>query len=240
MRVNQSYHSLNFNERDPEIPLDLIVVHYTAMDSAERALKWLCAEESKVSCHYLIDEKGTIFQIVPVEKRAWHAGESFWQGIHDINSRSIGIELSNLGDHPYPSSQIRSLLRLLHFLTRHYEIPPKNIAGHSDVAPLRKKDPGTFFPWKKLAQKGFGIWVGRDHLMRTNMCVQTLQKNLRAIGYDCPMSGDLDKKTEEITRAFFCHFYPKYALFDRNNSRAIGVANGLLQRFKEKRLIEEI
>ena len=146
--------SPNFNER--QLPVSMIVLHYTGMQSAEAALARLTDPAAEVSAHYLIDEDGTIHRLVPEDKRAWHAGRSHWRGITDINSASIGIELVNpgheFGYREFAPAQIEALIPLLSEIKDRYEITRGNIVGHSDIAPTRKQDPGELFPWARLAR----------------------------------------------------------------------------------------
>lgn len=152
--------SPHFNER--ALPINALLIHYTDMPSAEEALAWFASLSSQVSAHYLIDEKGQIYQLVKEDARAWHAGASYWQNCQDMNSCSIGIELANPGHNygyqPFPEAQIESLLTLCQVLRTRWDIPASRILGHSDVAPRRKQDPGHLFPWNKLAQEGLGLW----------------------------------------------------------------------------------
>jgi N-acetylmuramoyl-L-alanine amidase len=150
--------SPNFDERKDGAKPELIVIHYTAMDSAKAALDRLTDPASKVSAHYLIDEKGNIFQLVDEDKRAWHAGISQWQGKDDVNSRSIGIEISNRNGDPYTREQQFSLAMLCKDLMFRHKIPPQNVLGHSDVAPGRKIDPGEHFPWQRFSRHDIGRW----------------------------------------------------------------------------------
>jgi N-acetylmuramoyl-L-alanine amidase len=146
--------SPNFNER--QLPVSMIVLHYTGMQSAEAALARLTDPAAEVSAHYLIDEDGTIHRLVSEDKRAWHAGQSHWRGITDINSASIGIELVNpgheFGYREFAPAQIEALIPLLSEIKDRYEITRGNIVGHSDIAPTRKQDPGELFPWAQLAR----------------------------------------------------------------------------------------
>ena len=143
-------------------PVDMLVIHYTGMVSARAAVDRLCDPAAQVSAHYVIDQDGTITQLVAEEQRAWHAGLSFWRGETDINSRSVGIELVNpgheFGYEPFPEAQIQALIRLGQGIVRRHPIAPRNVVGHSDVAPSRKQDPGELFPWAELAAQGLGIW----------------------------------------------------------------------------------
>jgi N-acetylmuramoyl-L-alanine amidase len=146
--------SPNFNER--QLPVSMIVLHYTGMQSAEAALARLTDPAAEVSAHYLIDEDGTIHRLVAEDKRAWHAGQSHWRGITDVNSASIGIELVNpgheFGYREFAPAQIEALIPLLAEIKDRYEITRGNIVGHSDIAPTRKQDPGELFPWARLAR----------------------------------------------------------------------------------------
>lgn len=148
--------SPHFNERT--LPVDTLIIHYTDMPSAADALAHLCHPESQVSAHYLIDEEGKIYQMVEEDKRAWHAGASWWKGCTDLNSCSIGVELANPGYKLFPKRQIDSLIRLCKDAQNRWQIPVDRFLGHSDIAPMRKQDPGRFFPWQALAREGIGIW----------------------------------------------------------------------------------
>ena len=151
--VHHQRPSPNFNARD--LPVSMVVLHYTGMPSAEAALERLCDRDAGVSAHYLIDEDGTVTQLVDEDMRAWHAGKSFWRGIGDVNGASVGIELVNpgheFGYRPFPEAQMEALLPLLHRIVKRYKMPFANIVGHSDVAPARKEDPGELFDWELLA-----------------------------------------------------------------------------------------
>ncbi|MBS0478408.1 MAG: N-acetylmuramoyl-L-alanine amidase [Proteobacteria bacterium] len=146
--------SPNFNER--QLPVTMIVLHYTGMQTAEAALARLTDPKAEVSAHYLIDEDGAIHALVPEEKRAWHAGASHWRGITDVNSASVGIELVNpgheFGYRDFPDAQIDALIPLMEEIKQRHGITRGNIVGHSDIAPTRKQDPGELFPWGKLAR----------------------------------------------------------------------------------------
>lgn len=148
--------SPNFDVRKPR----LIVIHQTEMDSAEAALKVLHSQnaQGRVSAHYLIANNGKLYQLVSDDQRAWHAGTGSWKGFTDINSISIGIELDNNGSEPFEERQILSLIGLLDDLCQRLNIPRSAIIGHADLAPARKSDPSRHFPWRRLAQAGFGRW----------------------------------------------------------------------------------
>ena len=156
--------SPNFNERAG--PPDILLLHYTGMESGEAAIARLRDPEAKVSSHYVVEEDGRIFTLVAEERRAWHAGVSFWKGERDINGRSIGIEIVNpgheFGYRPFPDAQIAAVIALATDIRTRWMIADGDIIGHSDVAPNRKIDPGELFPWKTLAQAGHGLWVEPD------------------------------------------------------------------------------
>ncbi|ETX29511.1 N-acetylmuramoyl-L-alanine amidase [Roseivivax isoporae LMG 25204] len=135
-----------------------MVIHYTAMKSAERARDWLCDGASGVSAHYVISETGCLWQLVDEEMRAWHAGAGRWGGIVDMNSRSIGIELANDGAEPFSEPQMDALERLLSGILERWRIAPERVIGHSDMALGRKIDPGPRFDWRRLARRGLSIW----------------------------------------------------------------------------------
>src|ERR1700733_422901 len=153
--------SPNFDARDPSVPLQTIVLHYTGLKTGEEASARLCDPASKVSAHYVIEEDGRIFQLVDEKNRAWHAGKSFWRGITDLNSTSIGIELVNpghqFGYRAFPAAQIAALKPLLRDIMWRHKMPPSALLAHADIAPVRKEDPGELFPWQDLAKEGLGV-----------------------------------------------------------------------------------
>lgn len=157
--VHRQVPSPNFGPR--ELPVTMIVLHYTGMQSADEALERLCSAEAGVSAHYLIDEQGAVTQMVAEENRAWHAGKSYWRGITDVNSASVGIELVNpgheFGYRDFPEAQIEALLPLLSDIKKRHGVSRSNVVGHSDVAPARKTDPGERFPWERLARHKLAI-----------------------------------------------------------------------------------
>ncbi len=154
--------SSNHDPRPAGTAIDMLVLHYTGMPTKAAALDRLCDPTAKVSAHYLIDEAGTTYLLVDEWQRAWHAGVSYWRGNRDINSRSIGIELVNRGHqygyHPFPAAQMAALAALAQGILSRHRIPPRNVVGHSDIAPTRKQDPGELFDWPALARCGVGIW----------------------------------------------------------------------------------
>ena len=152
MKYITKYKSPNYNSRSKS-KIKLIIIHYTALRNTKEAITYLCTKEKKVSAHYLISQNGLIYNLVKEKFRAWHAGQSFWQGVNDINSISIGIELDynpNGKNNKFSSKMISSLKKLILQIKNKYKINKKNILAHSDIAPFRKKDPGKYFPWNLL------------------------------------------------------------------------------------------
>ena len=151
--------SPNFDER--KLPVSMIVLHYTGMPNAEGAIQRLTSPEAKVSCHYLVHEDGRVLRLVPEEKRAWHAGASYWRGVSDVNSASVGIEIVNpgheFGYRPFPDEQIAALIPLVAEIKDRHGVGRGNVVGHSDVAPARKEDPGELFPWEALARRRLAL-----------------------------------------------------------------------------------
>lgn len=150
--------SPNCGRRRDGVRPDILLIHFTNMYSAEAAVARLCDPAAQVSCHYVIGEDGRLWQLVDEAQRAWHAGQGIWGAVRDINSRSIGIELANRGNHPFPEPQMHMLERLMHGIIARWHIPLERIIGHSDIAPDRKDDPGPHFDWRRLALRGLGIW----------------------------------------------------------------------------------
>lgn len=161
--VNKVVQSPNCNER--KLPVSMVVLHYTGMKSADEALARMCDPAAEVSAHYMIDEEGLVTSLVPEDKRAWHAGRSYWRGVTDVNSASIGIELVNPGHEwgyrPFPEPQMDALLPLLADIIDRHDIPRANVVGHSDIAPTRKLDPGEYFDWARLGQLGLALEIPR-------------------------------------------------------------------------------
>jgi N-acetylmuramoyl-L-alanine amidase len=187
--------SPNYNERDPLISLEYIVLHYTGMKDGPSALARLCDAAAQVSAHYIIEEDGSVIQLVDERNRAWHAGKSFWRGITDLNSASIGIEIVNpgheFGYRPFTASQISALKPLLReIIARHNMAPLTCLLGHSDVAPSRKEDPGEFFPWKEFAQEGLGLWPQTDKSDLSPANEGEVASLLATIGYDTTEIAD--------------------------------------------------
>lgn len=201
--------SANFNERPGRV--DMLVMHYTGMPDAASAIAVLTDPNRtpRVSAHYTLDEDGTVYRHVPEDKRAWHAGISWWGGRDDVNSRSIGIEIVNPGHEwgyrEFPDEQIAALIALSKTILARHAIPAANIVGHSDVAPGRKTDPGELFPWRRLAGHGIGLWPrgGRAAVPADDAAVAAA---LRRIGYG--VQPEVDKTLDVVIGAFQRHFRP--------------------------------
>lgn len=222
--------SPNFDARPGDGRVEMLVLHYTGMRTAQEALERLCDPAAKVSAHYLIDEDGGVTRLVAEEKRAWHAGISSWRGRSDINGASIGIELVNpgheFGYRRFPELQMAALEELAHGIVRRHSIPPRNVVGHSDVAPLRKQDPGELFDWSRIARTGIGFWPDfTGGGAAKPLGLREIQSDLGAIGYFCPPSGALDAATTAAILAFQRHFRPERCdgVLDIETNRRIAI-----------------
>ena len=212
-------YSVNFEtpERKKKL-IKFIIIHYTGMKSEAKAIKKLCDPNSKVSTHYFIKDNGNTINMVPDEYVAWHAGKSSWKKFKSMNKYSIGIEISNPGhDYGYKdftSKQISSLIKLLKFLIQKYNINPKNVLGHSDISPDRKKDPGEKFPWQKLSKIKLSNWHKINEkkikifrgIRQTSHEQKTFLKNLNKYGYCKIKRLNLKKNLRYLTIAFQRHF----------------------------------
>ncbi len=214
--------SPNFGERRGGVSPDLLLLHYTGMPDADAALARMCAPASEVSAHYLVLEDGRIVQMVPEARRAWHAGRSSWAGETDINSHSIGIEIANPGHAfgyvDFPAAQIAAVIALGRDILARHRIADERVLAHSDVAPLRKEDPGEKFPWGELHAAGVGHWIEPAPIANDDGAVApgdagppvvALQTRLRRYGYGLEISGCYDAQTEAVVRAFQRHFRPE-------------------------------
>ncbi|MDW5313133.1 N-acetylmuramoyl-L-alanine amidase [Rhizobium sp. PL01] len=212
--------SPNHGERAGGLKPDMIILHYTGMETAAAALDWLCREESQVSSHYFVHEDGRVDQLVAEDRRAWHAGKSIWKGETDLNSRSIGIEIANAG-HPgglpdFPSQQIDAVVELCRNCGERWSMAPERVLAHSDIAPIRKVDPGEKFPWERLYAGGVGHWVpaapigGGRFFQRGDQGqpVEAVQTMLSLYGYGIEVTGVFCEKTEGAVAAFQRHFRP--------------------------------
>lgn len=213
--------SPNHGERANGGTIDMLILHYTGMVTAEDAIQRLCDPRAEVSAHYVVDEDGSILQCVPEARRAWHAGKSCWKGDRDINSRSIGIEIVNPGhEHGYrefPEPQIEAVMDLCKDICQRHAIKPWRVLAHSDIAPERKEDPGELFPWARLAANGIGHHVEPAPVIAGNIMMQegesgqpveALQSMLALYGYDVDVSGIFDAATRFAVTAFQRHFRP--------------------------------
>lgn len=218
-KLDTSHPSANHDSR-----VQYVIMHYTSA-SLERSLELLTHGE--VSSHYLIgdDNPATIYKLVDEGARAWHAGESEWEGRTWLNSSSIGIEIVNPGYtdtptgrlwYPYTESQVQSIIVLLKDIIKRNNIDPRHIIGHSDIAPMRKLDPGPLFPWKRLAHEGIGIWpderqvAQRQAQMMDNLpSITWFQEQLARLGYTTPQTGELDTATRHVLAAFQMHYRPE-------------------------------
>lgn len=185
--------SIHFNLRKP----NYVIIHHTAQDSVEQTLHTFTVSHSQVSAHYVIGRDGEVYQMLSDYVRGWHAGAGKWGSVTDLNSVSLGIELDNNGHEPFTEPQIYSLLNLLDTLKLRYTIPSANFIAHSDIAPSRKVDPSALFPWKRLAERGFGLWP--DEVLQTPPDNFNPNDALRIIGYDT-------RNLEAAIKAFKLHY----------------------------------
>jgi N-acetylmuramoyl-L-alanine amidase len=210
MIVARERPSPNHDARPAGGAVDTLVLHYTGMRTAAEAIDRLCDPAAKVSAHYVVEEDGTIWRLVDESRRAWHAGVSFWQGTENVNAVSIGIELVNPGHEwgyrAFPDRQMAALEALAREILNRHPIPADRIVGHSDVAPLRKQDPGELFDWRRLARAGIGLWPTEAALAPKD--VAAAQAMLGLIGYRVPGSGALDDETRQVLIALQRRFRP--------------------------------
>jgi N-acetylmuramoyl-L-alanine amidase len=212
--------SPNHDARPESRAIDMLVLHYTGMTTAEAALERLCDPAAKVSAHYCVDEDGTVIRLVGEGRRAWHAGTAYWRGERDINGCSLGIELVNpgheFGYRPFSETQIAALTALCRDIVASHPIPPERVLGHSDVAPQRKQDPGELFDWAALAEARIGLWPTADFAPSENAetlapgasgtAVIDLQLALDGFGYDVQGTGLYDPATKVAITAFQRHW----------------------------------
>lgn len=216
--VSQVRAAVNFGCRREVDGPDILLLHYTGMESAQGAIDWLCCEESGVSCHYLVDEAGEVSQMVREADRAHHAGVGSWEGHTDINSRSIGVEIANPGHEAglpdFPAAQMQAVLDLSKDIVKRREIRRHLVLGHSDIAPGRKIDPGENFDWAWLAQNDIGHWVAPAPIRSgqyfqqgdAGQPVEALQSMLSLYGYSVEINGEFDNQTRIVIEAFQRHF----------------------------------
>jgi N-acetylmuramoyl-L-alanine amidase len=221
MLIVRDVPSPNFDARRG--PPDMLVLHYTGMQTAEAAIARLCDPEAKVSAHYVVDEDGSILKLVPEERRAWHAGRGVWLGETDCNTASIGIEIVNpgheFGYRDFPEVQIDAVISLIADIRTRWTIPDNRIIAHSDLAPDRKQDPGERFPWKRLAGAGHGLWFepAQERIAALGVPLKVgdeglgvivLRAGLHRLGYGLPPGGDYDEATRLTVEAFQRHWRP--------------------------------
>lgn len=222
MLVVRDAPSPNFDNR--RAPPDMLVLHYTGMQTADLAVARLRDPEAKVSAHYVVDEDGSILRLVAEERRAWHAGRGAWQGETDCNAASIGIEIVNpgheFGYRAFPDAQLDAVISLISDIRTRWTIPDARIIGHSDLAPDRKQDPGELFPWKRLASVGHGLWfdpaperiaaLGNPLLPgEDGIGVIVLRAGLHRLGYGLQPGGEYDDETRLTIEAFQRHWRPE-------------------------------
>lgn len=212
--------SPNQGPRPEGVEIGLVVLHYTGMQSCKAALDRLIDPLAQVSAHYLIDENGDCYELVPESERAWHAGVSYWQGCDNVNDISVGIELVNPGHEfgytPFPEAQMQSLMHLLGDIKKRHNIAAHAFVGHSDVAPDRKMDPGEKFDWPRLAKAGFGIMPDKGEKAGKALAipgiksdvVMAAQHDLCSIGYKINPTGHYDSATNRAILAFQRHWCP--------------------------------
>ena len=195
--------------------IKFIIIHYTGMQSEVAAIKRLKSFKSKVSCHYLINRKGKITRMVEDRYIAWHAGKSRWKNFTDLNKNSLGIELINKGHQfgyqTFSNQQIKSLISLCKILKKKFAIKKENFLGHSDIAPLRKSDPGEKFPWKKLNLHGLGKWYkknNRNIKINTSKIDSLFFKNLKKLGYNYFSIHKKSSYDKKIIKSFQMHYLP--------------------------------
>ena len=217
--ISHIYKSPNFDEREGAI--DMIVIHTMTKPELE-SIEQLCDPESKVSAHYVISQNGEIYSLVDEEKRAWHAGESFWRGRERINNHAIGIELINMDHlgraHGFPPKQMESLIELCLDIINRRNIPAYNVIGHSDIAPGRKEDPGEYFNWQMLAKHNIGIYHNLEDedlgkvlasIGEEGEAIRIIQELLLGLGYKINLNGKFDEEMAKVIIAFKRHFCQK-------------------------------
>jgi N-acetylmuramoyl-L-alanine amidase len=218
--------SPNFDAR--QAPPEMIVLHYTGMETGEAALERLRDPAARVSAHYVVEEDGRVFSLVDEARRAWHAGISAWRGVTDTNGRSIGVEIVNpgheFGYRPFPPAQIAAVIALIGDIRSRWTIDDALILGHSDVAPRRKRDPGELFPWRTLAEAGHGLWVEPPPAPGAplksgdrGLGALVLRSGLARLGYDIAAAGPFDDDLSMVVTAFQRHWL---------QSRCDGIADG--------------
>lgn len=207
------------NQDDRTARVDMLILHYTGMQTAGAAIDRLRDPRAQVSSHYVVDEDGSVFRLVPEDRRAWHAGVSHWRGHAALNARSVGIEIVNpgheFGYRDFPVLQLAAVCDLCLLILARHPIPARNVVGHSDVAPDRKEDPGERFDWRALAENGVGLWplhapdLGTSGAIRDAVALRPVRSALAEIGYRVAPEGALDPALSAVLRAFQRHWRPE-------------------------------
>jgi N-acetylmuramoyl-L-alanine amidase len=211
--------SPNADDRPAGTPVDMIVLHYTGMKTAEEAIDRLRDPLARVSAHYVVEEDGAVWRLVPEERRAWHAGVSSWRGHETLNDRSVGIEIVNPG-HEYgyrdfPVLQLAAVCDLCLEILARQPVPARNVVAHSDIAPDRKEDPGELFDWEGLARNGVGLWphgvpdLGSGDAPHDGASLRHVRLALSSIGYRVGLDGPMDASLACVLRAFQRHWRPE-------------------------------
>ncbi len=233
----EAFPSPNFGPRRDGARADMVVLHYTGMETAEAARDRLCDSDAEVSAHYLICENGRVWSLVDEDMRAWHAGAASWGPVTDINSRSIGIEFANPGHEfgypPFPEAQMRALEELLAGILARHTIRSERVVSHACVAPGRKRDPGEKFDWRRLALGGLAVWLDLAWLdpeaaNGEGPDAARFQAAAQRFGYSAPETGDWCAETLALWQAFAMRFLPA----DLGAPTARGVAH--LERLAER------
>ena len=237
-------YSPNFNLiKRKKNQVKFIIFHYTGMQKESEAISKLTEIQSEVSSHYLIKNNGEIITMVPNLYTAWHAGKSFWKNYKFLNKNSIGIEISNPGHEfnykKFSNKQINSLLKLSKFLIKEYKINQKNILGHSDIAPGRKKDPGEKFPWKYLAKNRIGLWHSlRNKTLKNSRMIKTddknkeyFLKNLFKIGYLKKNAKDINNKYLTLVVKAFQRRYRQELINGKIDRECLLISENLINKF---------
>jgi N-acetylmuramoyl-L-alanine amidase len=211
--------SPNHDARPAGTPVDTLILHYTGMKTGQAAIERLRDPAAQVSSHYVVEEDGSVSRLVAEDRRAWHAGISYWRGNTALNGRSIGIEIVNPGHEwgyrPFPVLQVAALCDLCLLIIARHGIPARNVVAHSDVAPDRKEDPGELFPWRDLADNGVGLWPGSvpdpgvGGAVRDAAGLRPIRAALTEIGYRVAPEGALDPALSTVLRAFQRHWRPE-------------------------------
>lgn len=223
--------SPNFDARPAGLRPELLVLHYTDTNDLAETFAYLLDPEKGVSAHYVVDEDGTVHSLVDETMRAWHAGKACWRGMRDVNARSVGIEIQNPGHRcgyrAFPDAQVAAVAALARDVIARHGIAARDVLGHSDVAPMRKRDPGELFPWARLAAAGAGVFPQAPSVRPPPGDIARAQEDLSRIGYDCPVTGTADETTAAVLTAFQRRYRP--ASFDgRLDAETRGLIDALL------------